>query len=482
MRTIAAHQVNLVHLLDLHEGERVSLTRIDVAAVQWSLPGGRRCRRPAEPEQGRRFFGHAVRWLRFVDMLEEPEGTPHSHAGEVAAFTAWMRKERGWSEDTVHGCCGTVDCFFDWLDEWGIALASVEIVDIDRAVARWHARDLSRVTIHDYVQRLRTFFRFAEHQGWCAAGLSDGIKPSRFHAGETVPKGLARDEVLRLLATTDSNQPVDVRDRALLMVLIAYGLRSGEVAGLRSDDLDWEEEMLRVRCPKPGRTHHYPLSRGVGQAILRYISDVRPPRPDRVLFLSVKAPIRRSVDAPHCTIERETAHRTGTRRVLYRWHPWSGRLVRVRDVVEKAGIARARCALDGAAPGLWQEVPLWMFDRVACAGMRVEERAMVDLSTLSALASLVSDALGKSVSSRAGWVSDDQDRGETHARSTRGASQARERIGATRSVRPGGEQQSGGHAGVARASGPHTPEGDRTDGPADAGARARAPRSGSGRS
>ena len=160
--------------------------------------------------------------------------------------------------------------------------------------------------------------------------------------------------------------------------------------------------------------------------------------------------------------------------------PGTARLVRVRDVVEKAGIARARCALDGAAPDLWQEVPLWMFDRVACAGMRIEPRARVDVTALSALASLVSGALGKSVASRAGWISDDQDRGESHARSTQGASQAQERIGATRSVRPGGEQQSGGHAGVARASGPYTPEGDRADGPADAGPRARSWRSGSG--
>lgn len=88
-----------------------------------------------------------------------------------------------------------------------------------------------------YAQRLRTFFRFAEHRGWCAAGLA-GIMPSRFHADETVPKGLARDEVLRLLATTEGNQPVDVRDRALLMVLIAYGLRSGEVAGLLRNGLN----------------------------------------------------------------------------------------------------------------------------------------------------------------------------------------------------------------------------------------------------
>ena len=76
------------------------------------------------------------------------------------------------------------------------------------------------------------------------------------------------------------------------MLLIAYGLRSGEVAGLRLDDLDWEAETLRVHCPKPGRTHHYPLSRGVGQTILRYIRELRPPRPERTLFLTLNAPIR----------------------------------------------------------------------------------------------------------------------------------------------------------------------------------------------
>ena len=50
--------------------------------------------------------------------------------------------------------------------------------------------------------------------------------------------------------------------------------------------------MLRVRCPKPGRTHLYPLSRGVGQTILRYLSEVRPKQPDRRLFLTLKAAIK----------------------------------------------------------------------------------------------------------------------------------------------------------------------------------------------
>ena len=135
-------------------------------------------------------------------------------------------------------------------------------------------------------------FVLRKDRGWCRAGLADGVMPSRFHPGETIPKGLDREEVARLLATTEGDRPADVRNRAVLMLLIAYGLRAGEVAGLGLDDLDWAEERLRVRRPKPGRTHHYPLSRGVGQAILRYLREVRPQRPERALFLTLKAPTR----------------------------------------------------------------------------------------------------------------------------------------------------------------------------------------------
>ena len=76
------------------------------------------------------------------------------------------------------------------------------------------------------------------------------------------------------------------------MLFTTYGLRSGEVAGLQLDDLDWEEETLRVRRSKSGRTHLYPMSRSVGQAIVRYVREVRPARQERNVFLTLCAPFR----------------------------------------------------------------------------------------------------------------------------------------------------------------------------------------------
>ena len=293
LRQVAIAQVHLVHRLDLQAGDRIDIRRIEAAAEQWSLPGGRRSNKHARPDAQRKFVNRAVRWLRFADMFEEEPCWPrHAHTDEVAIFARRMRTERGWAKETVLGCCNAVDRFFDRLNDRGITLDSVRIADIDDQVAYWHACGLSRVTIKDYAERLRIFFRFAEGRGWCMAGLADGILPPRFHPGETIPKGLDRDEVVRLLATTEGDRPADVRARAILMLLITYGLRAGEVAGLRLDDLDWVEERLQVRCAKPGRTHHYPLSRGVGQTVLRYLREVRPRCPERRLFLTLSAPVR----------------------------------------------------------------------------------------------------------------------------------------------------------------------------------------------
>ena len=115
----------------------------------------------------------------------------------------------------------------------------------------------------------------------------------RFMPDETVPKGLKREDVLRLLGhRVEGDRPVDKRDRAILMLFIAYGLRAGEVGGLRLDDLDWENEMLRVRCPKPGRTHPIPYREGSETPFSATSAKSRPSGFGRALFFTMHAPIR----------------------------------------------------------------------------------------------------------------------------------------------------------------------------------------------
>ena len=76
------------------------------------------------------------------------------------------------------------------------------------------------------------------------------------------------------------------------MLLAVYGLRRGEVARLQLDDLDWVGERIVVPRPKQRRVQYYPLVSPVGEAILRYLREVRPQCAHRSLFLTMAAPIR----------------------------------------------------------------------------------------------------------------------------------------------------------------------------------------------
>jgi integrase/recombinase XerD len=295
LRKCANDQLHLVRLLNLEEGRRVRRSQIEAAAAIWSQPRARRCSRSATPKARAHFVSQGIRWLRFLGWFDgsEHEHERHPHLSQMAAFENWMRQERGLSEATIHSYCRAADHFFCRLVEKDRSLSAIQMTDIDEVIAAEHKRGVwNRRTTHDYAQRLRAFFLFAEAGGLCRKGVAAGIMAPRFMADETVPKGLKREVVLRLIASVQGDRPVDKRDRAVLMLLIAYGLRAGEVGGLQLDDCDWENGMLRVRCPKPGRTHLWPLSQSVGHAILRYIREARPSGFGRSLFFTSHAPIR----------------------------------------------------------------------------------------------------------------------------------------------------------------------------------------------
>jgi hypothetical protein len=183
----------------------------------------------------------------------------------------------------------------------------------------------------------------------------------------------------------------------------------------------------------------------------------------------------RDAVARGCTTRRRNAHRiecAEEREVLYPWHPWAGCVVRAHEVIEKSAGDVVRCARD-ASPARWQELPAWMFDRLACLSMRLTARPRVDLAALLALRALLvriagGDAGGRPSShapfSGAARDSCDQKRRDTHAtpsqpfRAAAGSSPTR------RAVRPTPHRC--GFAVVADASRGDTSGGDEPDGTA----------------
>ena len=315
LRKMASNQLRLVRLLPLNELRTVCLSEIEAVADEWSRSGVFHSQTSGSPKYKAQCVHHLVSWMRFLGSLAEPDvPPPHSHVAEVAEFAEWAREERGYSDQSIEGICGAANEFFVFLDGCGpeARLSNVAMADIDRAFeAKSDGRTPSRRTISSYASRLRAFFRFAEERGLCRQGLAGAIKGPRIFTHETFPSRLSREDVLRVLATTEGDGRIAIRDRAVLMLLVVYGLRSGEIRNLQLDDLDWENQTLRVRRSKSGRLNLYPLSPTVAEAILRYVREVRPAGFTRHLFFTVVAPFRPLTRAALGCIVRSRMRRLG---------------------------------------------------------------------------------------------------------------------------------------------------------------------------
>jgi integrase len=98
--------------------------------------------------------------------------------------------------------------------------------------------------------------------------------------------------VERLFAGLDVNRSTDVRDRAILMLFALYGLRESEVATLRLDDIDWEQDQLRIPRAKRREAQVYPLLPSLGRALSDYLRSVRRSTSHREIFLTLVSPYR----------------------------------------------------------------------------------------------------------------------------------------------------------------------------------------------
>jgi site-specific recombinase XerD len=284
---IVAHQLRLAQ----RPAQTIPLAEVQRRATRWANRPDRKTTPEGIPHARQRFFGTATAWLRFLGRLQEPSLPPSPYADQVAAFADYLRRDRGLSSHTIRTHCQYLQSFLHHLDLPPEALPQVTLAQIDRTFQDKIARaGYARSTIHHHADALRAFFRFAQQRGWCPPGLAEGIHLPRLYRHETLPLGPSWDLVQRLLAKTEGDRPAQIRDRALLLLLATYGLRAGEVVRLRLEDLDWEHELLTVVRSKSFKTQTYPLCRTVGDAILRYLREVRPRSAHRQVFIRWRAP------------------------------------------------------------------------------------------------------------------------------------------------------------------------------------------------
>jgi len=292
VRSIAAYLIHVVRFMELTSLRSVQVEEIEKAAECWANYRGPHRKRRAGRTAAFCFRNVAKNWLRFHGRLMVPPTPVHPFSELISDFVQYMRSSQGLSPDSIRTYGSRARVFLKWLANRHETLASVSLHDVDDFLAGKAAGGWRPVTLASQSQALRAFFGHAATRGWCASGISRGIRSPAVPKYDGLPKGPTWKEVRRLLHSTSGTKPATLRARAILSLCSIYALRSSEVARLHLSDFDWRDERFSVQRAKRGGMQHYPIQYEVGEAILRYLTKGRPRCACRHIFVTLHPPYR----------------------------------------------------------------------------------------------------------------------------------------------------------------------------------------------
>jgi integrase/recombinase XerD len=209
-------------------------------------------------------------------------------------FLAYLEFERGLSRNTLEAYRSDLLQFGRFLSERsGDALTATgaDVSDFLTTLARGNEDrpGASAATLHRKAACLRSFYRHLRRENLLDSDPTAALSSPR--RGKRLPEVLTRGEVQALLQSPKGTDPAALRDRALLEVMYACGLRASEVIGLEVSDVDLDEGLLRARG-KGSKERIVPVGRAAVGAIRAYLSRGRPAlvrmNPERALFVNFR--------------------------------------------------------------------------------------------------------------------------------------------------------------------------------------------------
>jgi integrase/recombinase XerD len=181
--------------------------------------------------------------------------------------------ERGLSPASLKAYRSDLEAFGLWLDRSKLSAARARREDLSRYMKDLKSRGLSARSAARALSAVRGFYGFAgAYLGFERDPTGDIVNP---RAGLSLPKTLSEEEVDALLEAPDCARPLGVRDRAMLELIYASGLRVSEVVSLPRDRVDLSDGILRV-TGKGGRERLIPFGKSAGKWLAVYLSQVRP--------------------------------------------------------------------------------------------------------------------------------------------------------------------------------------------------------------
>ena len=191
----------------------------------------------------------------------------------VLDFLAYLEFERGLSRNTLDAYRSDLLQYGRFLEERHVGADAASSADVADFLAELGSKSASPATIHRKAACLRSFYRHLRREGVRDSDPTASLSAPR--RGRKLPQVLSRGEVDKLLTQPRGTEPAALRDRALLELMYACGLRASEAISLEVSDIDLEDGLLRARG-KGSKERIVPVGQGALGAVRVYLQRGRP--------------------------------------------------------------------------------------------------------------------------------------------------------------------------------------------------------------
>lgn len=217
--------------------------------------------------------------------------------------------ERGYSTRTLTGERSAIRHFLFYLEGKGVTcISEIRRSDISEYIPGLANRNPAGIS--GILTRLRAFFRYLLEIKAIDDGLLQSLQLTTA-VRKKVRFGFSVEESDRILGAVDRSSDVGKRDYAMLLLARYTGLRAIDVQHLQLQDIDWNNNEIRIIQHKTKRPLILPLENHVGNAIAEYILNARPASNSSTIFLRTRAPHEPLGHGNGSEIARKYAKRAG---------------------------------------------------------------------------------------------------------------------------------------------------------------------------
>jgi integrase/recombinase XerC len=190
----------------------------------------------------------------------------------VQSYIRRLKAERNLSPYTLRNYRSDLNHFAAYLDERGVDPLEIDRQSFRRYLASLHDSGAAPASVNRKVSTIHTFYRYLAREGVLdrdpLLGVSSPKRPQR------LPEILTKEQLTAIIEAADGDTPQGLRDRAILELMYAAGLRLAEVVGLDVDGIDLAERLVRVRG-KGNKERMVVIGRPAAEALQRYLRQGR---------------------------------------------------------------------------------------------------------------------------------------------------------------------------------------------------------------